>query len=138
MRAYLAYAATIALLLIFAVQPSTAFTGMGIPYISSCGFVYMQPFSAVDLTIIEFNSARAATRDFETINIDFPLLTESFTAGPAAGQLESGEAALGVGSTSNVLPFGPVSLAFPSIGQTMFQQTEYERTYFYIDSAGSA
>lgn len=134
MRANLAYAATIALLLAFAAQPATAFTGMGIPFISSCGFVYMQPFSAADLTIIEFNSARAATHDFETIDIDFPLFTDSFTAGPTAGQAEAGEAALGAGSTSNILPFGPVSLAFPSIGQTAFKQAEYERTYFYIDS----
>jgi hypothetical protein len=137
-RAYLAYAATITLLLIFTVQPAAAFTDMGIPYISSCGFVYMQPFSAADLTITEFNSARAATRDFETLDIDFPLFTDGFASGPTAGALESGDVTLGAGATSNILPFGPVNMAFPSIGQTTFKQAEYERTYFYIDSTESA
>jgi len=98
----------------------------------------MEPFSAADMTIIEFNSARAAARDFGTIDINFPLLTDSFISGPAAGGLEPGGGAPGAGSDTNSLPFGPVSLAFPSIGQTTFQQTEYERTYFYIDSAGPA
>ncbi len=128
----------IALFLAFTVQPAAAFTDMGIPFISSSGFVYMQPFSAGDLTIIEFNSARAATQDFETLDIDFPLFAGGIAAGPTAGALESDEASIGAGSTSNVLPFGPVSLAFPSIEQTAFKHAEYERTYFYIDSAESA
>jgi len=62
---------------------------------------------AADMTIIEFNSARAAARDFETIDINFPLLTDSFISGPAAGGLEPGGGAPGAGSDTNSLPFGP-------------------------------
>lgn len=136
MRAYLAYAVAMVCVIIVAVQPAAAFTEMGIPFISSCGFVYMQPFSSADLTITEFNSARAASLDFETLDIDFPMFSDGFSAGPAIGPFASDGISLGAGASSNVLPFGPVNLAFPSINQTVLQQAEYERTYFFIDVVG--
>ncbi len=122
--------------LMVAVQPAAAFTEMGIPFITSCGFVYMQPFSFADLTITEFNQARAASLDFETLDIDFPMFSDGFSAGPTVGPFASDGVSLAAGASSNVLPFGPVDLAFPSVNQTVFQRCEYERTYFFVDVIG--
>lgn len=135
MRAYVAYAIIIIFALI-AVQPVMAFNEMGIPFISSCDFVYMEPFSSTDLTIIEFNSARLDQLDFETIDIDFPMFEDGFAAGPTVGTFAADNIGLDTGASSNVLPFGPVNLAFPSISQDVLQQSEYQRTYFFIDTIG--
>jgi hypothetical protein len=133
-RVYLAYAIVLVFSLVIAVQPATAFNEMGIPFITSCDFVYMAPFSNTDLTIIEFNSARASLIDNETFNMEFPLFADGFAAGPVVGPFAMD--GLGIGASTNVLPFGPVNLAFPSIDQTAFQRSEYERTYFFVDTIG--
>lgn len=120
-----------------AIQPAAAFTGMGIPFISSCDFVYTQPFAAGDLTIIEFNSYNARTLDFETASIDFPAF-DRFNADGISNDLALGPTQVtsdDLRASANTLPLGPVNLAFPSISQTVFQQAEYERTYFFIDSS---
>ena len=136
MRAYLAYAAAIVLVVIIAVQPAAAFTALGIPFISSCDFVYTQPFAAGDLTIVEFNSFNSRCLDFETTSIDFPVF-DRFSDDGISNDLAPGSTQIAtddLAASANVLPFGPVNLAFPSISQTVLQQAEYDRTYFFIDS----
>jgi hypothetical protein len=136
MRAYIAYAIIIIISAIIAIQPVMAFNEMGIPFVTSCDFVYMEPFSNTDLTIVEFNSARINNLDFETIDIDFPIFADGFATGPTTGPLSADGTNLGAGSSSNILPFGLVDLAFPSIGQAVLQRSEYERTYFFADTIG--
>ncbi len=163
MRASLAYA--IVAMLLIAVQPAGAITQLGIPFITSCGFVHMEPFSDADLTIIEFNSFWQSSLDFEAIDIDFPAYADGLHLGAStlglglgAASSEAGGIAdaigsdggtlfgsayaageadatgLGLTATANVLPFGPVNLAFPDISQTVFQRAAFARTYFYIDT----
>lgn len=68
-----------------------------------------------------FNSNTMRTSDTEDINIDFPYLTDNAVYGPSAGNRSS---------LANILPFGPVDLAFPSIEQTVSTSQEYERTSY--------
>jgi len=80
-----------------------------------------------------FNQDTATATDFENVSINFPAFTNDLVLGPSA--LNNGiiatedTAAVGV-STANVLPFGPVSLAFPSISQTVDQTQEVTHTDF--------
>ncbi len=70
----------------------------------------------------------------EAIDIDFPAFTDVLRLGPAvASGTMAVDGALG-GTSFNVLPFGPVNLAFPSIEQTAFEMCAYQRTYFYSDT----
>lgn len=108
MRAYLAYAMMAALCLVVAVQPAMAFNELGIPFMTSCDFVYMAPFSNTGLTVAEFNQATLMTVDFEDINIDFPAYSDGMHLGASIlgagiGDAESapGGTALGVGIDGN-------------------------------------
>jgi len=135
-RVYLAYAVAIALAVAIAIQPAAAITALGIPFISSYDFVYTQPFSVGSLTILEFNSFNARSLDFETTDIDFPVF-DRFCEDGISNDLAPGSTQIAtddLAASANVLPFGPVNLAFPSISQTVLQQAEYDRTYFFIDS----
>ncbi len=79
-----------------------------------------------------FNQDTATATDFENVNINFPLFADGIVAGPTvagAGSVIDG-AVLGAGSTANVLPFGPVNLAFPSISQTVDQTQAVTHTDF--------
>lgn len=134
MRVYLAYAVVAAVYLFVSVQPVAAFNELGIPFITSCDFVYMEPFSNTDLTIVEFNQASLFSHDFESVDINFPISTDGIVAGPTAGLLAAEGISIGAAASSNIIPFGPVNLAFPSIEQTVFQSEAYQRTYFFIDS----
>jgi hypothetical protein len=130
-RAYIAYALALALLAAAAVQPAAALNEIGIPFVTSCGFVYMMPFSNTGVTIVEFNDARSSLVDFETLDIDFPAFGRDDN-----GILDLGPTLLNaddLSASANVLPFGPVNLAFPSIDQAVFQKSDYERTYFFVD-----
>jgi len=99
---------------------------IGMPFISTDCVTYAMPASFGGYVCIEFNSTFLEQRDFEKLNIDFPLITDSIATGP----LDAGI------STNNVLPFGPVDLAFPSMSQVVDQSIKYSDTYFFTDTLG--
>lgn len=113
---------------------------LGMPFITTDNVIYSTPASFGGFIWTEFNSTSLTRRDLEKLDIDFQLLVGDGTVlGPTvAGQGASidGLAAIGAGSAANVLPFGPVNLAFPSIRQTVDQSMDYQDTYFFTDTIG--
>jgi len=81
-------------------------------------------------TTSAFNQDTATATDFETINISIPITADGIDLGASVGPLAADGVALGAGATANVLPFGPVNLAFPSISQTVAQTQEVTHTDF--------
>jgi len=81
-------------------------------------------------TTSAFNQDTATATDFETVNISVPITADGIDLGASVGPLAADGVALGAGATSNVLPFGPVNLAFPSISQTVDQTQEVTHTDF--------
>ncbi|BAI61758.1 conserved hypothetical protein [Methanocella paludicola SANAE] len=79
-------------------------------------------------TTSAFNQDTAFASDFETLDIDFPVFGDGFELGATAGVVAADGVALT--GTANVLPFGPVNLAFPSISQTVEQTQEVTHTDF--------
>ncbi len=104
-----------------------------------------------------FNQDTAKATDFENININFPASIDGLNLGAstlktgvgvAVGGSDdplgigtdgtgigiAGENGLGLGvgvdATANVLPFGPVNLAFPDICQTVVQTQDVTHTDF--------
>ena len=70
-----------------------------------------------------FNQDTATATDFENININFPVFDQLNDCG-LSNTLALGPTQVctdGTTASANVLPFGPVSLAFPSISQTVDQ-----------------
>jgi hypothetical protein len=115
---------------------------IGMPFITTDNVIYSMPASFGGFLCIEFNSTSLKQRDLEKLDIDFPLSADIPGAKTALGPASAGVGAsvggisLGAGSTANVLPFGPVNLAFPSIRQTVDQSMDYQDTYFFTDSLG--
>ncbi len=138
MRTYLAHAIIVFIAVSLAVQPAMAYTQMAIPFITTCDTVYMMPTEFADATLAEFNSVIVIDTSRETLSIDFPAFADGVHLGPLVA---SGTAAidgvLGIDRASfNVLPFGPVNLALPSIEQTADETHAYQRTYFFTDVGG--
>ncbi len=79
-------------------------------------------------TTSAFNQDTATATDFETLDIDFPVFTDDAELGAVTGSAALEDVALT--GTANVLPFGPVNLAFPSISQTVEQTQEVTHTDF--------
>ncbi len=101
-----------------------------------------------------FNQDTACATDFENININFPASFDGVNLGASTlnvgvglgvnggigvgtdgtGIGAAGEDGLGLGvgaqATANVLPFGPVNLAFPDICQTVVQTQDVTHTDF--------
>jgi hypothetical protein len=102
-----------------------------------------------------FNQDTACATDFENINIQFPAYFDGVhlgastlglgvgagiddglgigaTDGTAVGVGAGEDAGIGVAAkaTANVLPFGPVNLAFPDICQTVVQTQDVTHTDF--------
>jgi hypothetical protein len=121
---------------IIAVQPAMAITQMAIPFITTCDTIYMEPTEFADLTLVEFNSASMSDASTHTLNIDFPVFFDNIGLGPmvASNAVDVDGISGSDRASLNVLPFGPVNLAFPSISQTADETHTYERTYFYSDS----
>ena len=138
MRAYIALAAVLAILSAsaLATQPALAFNATASPFLTTDSTIFMFPDCNNGLTILEFNSLAATRTDNETFNLEFPLLAGGIAAGPSGGPLTADGAGLGTGASANILPFGPVDLAFPSLGQTVDARSAYERTYFFTDTFG--
>ncbi len=103
---------------------------IGMPFISTDCVTYAMPASFGGFVCIEFNSTFLERRDTEKLNIDFPLFNDVAVAGPSVIEADGGE------TMENVLPFGPVDLAFPSISQRSDQSIEYSDTYFFTDTIG--
>ena len=79
-------------------------------------------------TTSAFNQDTAFASDFETLDINFPPFVGDTVLGPLVGTAAVDGVA--VTGTANVLPFGPVNLAFPSISQTVEQTQEVTHTDF--------
>jgi hypothetical protein len=79
-----------------------------------------------------FNQDTASALDFENVSINIPAFTDGLQLGASTftnGVLANNAAGVGV-ATANVLPFGPVNLAFPSISQTVLQEQNVTHTDF--------
>ncbi len=77
-----------------------------------------------------FNQDTATATDFEFVDIQIPITADGIDIGSSVGPLAADGVALGAGASSNVLPFGPVNLAFPSITQTVDQTQTVTHTDF--------
>jgi hypothetical protein len=92
-----------------------------------------------------FNQNTANATDFEAININFPPSFDGVNLGPTvlSGSLGTGDdvgSAISGVATANVLPFGPVNLAFPDINQVVDQtqavtSTDFSQTNEYAEFA---
>ncbi len=160
MKSPIAYAIVLLIAIAFFVQPALAYTQMSSPFLDSCDFLFMAPTQFSDLIVEEYNNVHFATTSFDTINIDFPVFADGLHLGTSTLNVGAGlgvDNALGIGTdatgvglagnnglglgvgeklTDNVLPFGPVNLAFPDISQTAFDSYTYQRTYLYTDNSG--
>ena len=135
MRAFIACAIIFIIAITLCAPPALAITYMTSPYIDSCDFISLQPSQYSALTVAEFNNWNIVGTSYESLNIDFPVTADGLDLGPTAldGSVSApGFTAAGT-ATANILPFGPVNLAFPSISQTDFDTYGYQRTYFYTD-----
>ena len=75
-------------------------------------------------TTTAFNQDCARATDFEDVNINFPVSYDGLNLGPTTVSADD------VTATANVLPFGPVNLAFPNICQTVVQTQDVTHTDF--------
>jgi hypothetical protein len=107
---------------------------IGMPFMSTDCVIYTMPASFGGFLWTEFNSTSLALLDEEKLDIDFPLFRDVQGHGTILGpaSVNAGD----VGATANVLPFGLVNLAFPSIRQTVNQSIDYVDTYFFTDTLG--
>ncbi|WP_231845173.1 hypothetical protein [Methanocella paludicola] len=103
-----------------------AFAGMSSANLVSTSFGF--PVIVQSGNTSAFNQDTAFATDFETVNIDFPIFSDGTTLGSTVGDVALD--GVSVSGSSNVLPFGPVNLAFPSISQTVEQTQEVTHTDF--------
>ncbi len=118
------------------VQPAMAFTEISIPFIMTDCAVFTFPNANTALTILEFNSASTSLTSAERLDINFPMFADGIVAGPAkaTGVSTINGASLEAGSSTNIIPFGPVNLAFPAIAQSADETIACQRTYFFTDT----
>lgn len=136
MRSIVAHVIVLAFAVAVAVQPAGAVSVISIPFITTNCAIFEFPNSNTALTIEEFNSASNVVTDAESFNMKFPLFSDGIDTGPlkaGAGSAIDG-ATLGTGAKANILPFGPVNLAFPSQTQTVAGTYTSQRTYFFTDT----
>ena len=122
------------MLFILLTQPSISFARKegGYELISgdvSFGNVLGQRTDTQDL----FHQQTLNTVDDEALNINFPLNANDLGLGPTAlnGNVTSDGLTAGGTAAANVLPFGPVDLAFPDISQTVNQLYGASSTGYY-------
>jgi hypothetical protein len=79
-----------------------------------------------------FNQDTANATDFEAISINFPASICGANLGATAisGSLAADGLCADGTATANVLPFGPVNLAFPDINQVVDQTQSVTHTDF--------
>jgi hypothetical protein len=115
------------------IQPVLAFTQMTSPFITTDSTIFVEPHELADLIVIEFNQQACAESHMASLQISAPLFSNSLQLGPTLFDNGSVDATATGIKSSNVLPFGPVNLAFPSISQTANDRIACERTYFFVD-----
>ncbi len=123
---------------IIAIQPAMAFNTTASPFITTGNTIFIFPVCTTGLTVLEFNSLNASSIEQETFDLNFPLFSNGLVFGPTqagTGALLDG-VTVGSGASFNVLPFGPVNLAFPSINQKTSSICTFQRTYFFTDTFG--
>ena len=135
MKAYLAYAIVLLIAIALSIQPVFAITQQAIPFINSCDFIFMVPTEYSNLFVAEFNSVSTIDSSLETLNIDFPAFDDGIHTGPLTGMANVDGPPGKIQGSANVLPFGLVDLAFPSVSQTVNDTHAYQRTYFFTDSS---
>lgn len=116
--------AMILFMLAATVQPAMAFSEISFPFITTDYVGFGFPNANTALTIMEFNSASTSIISSEKLNINFPLFEDGIVAGPTMVE----------GTSANIVPFGPVNLAFPSIAQSANETIACQRTYFFTDT----
>lgn len=135
-KAYTVYTIVLLFALSIVIQPALATPITAIPFMSTDSAVFIEPLSIATCTIEEFNSASVIGHSSENLSISFPLFTDDSVLGPSVfhnGAVSDDTGVSGL-HTSNVLPFGPVNLAFPSITQTANDSMAAQRTYFFSDT----
>lgn len=105
-------------------QPAMAISEILFPFITTDCIAFGFPNANTALTIMEFNSASTSIMSSEKFNLDFPLFEDSIVAGPTKAE----------GASANIVPFGPVNLALPSIFQSANETIACQRTYFFTDT----
>jgi hypothetical protein len=76
-----------------------------------------------------FNQDTATATDFENVSINIPIFSPDLQLGASVFNGGSINGVTGL-TSANVLPFGPVNLAFPSISQTVIQNQSVTHTDF--------
>lgn len=80
-----------------------------------------------------FHQQTAFASDIENLQIDFPITADGLGLGPTSGTTAiDNDIGLSTRGTSNILPFGPVNLAFPNVHQDVTQELETTDTGFFI------
>lgn len=123
MRVSIALAMVIFTLAI-AAPPAMAFSEISIPFVTTDCVAFGFPNANTALTIMEFNSVSTSMMSSEKFELDFPLFEDDVTAGPTKVS----------GTSANIVPFGPVNLALPSIFQSANETIACQRTYFFTDT----
>ncbi len=113
----------LAFVLAVCAQPVTSAV-TGIPFAVTDNVLFMKPVSTTALTIEQYNSSSLFGSHASHCAISFPQFSDGSTFGPT----------MGTGTSSNVLPFGQVSLAFPSMSQRTDDELTYEQSYFFTDT----
>jgi hypothetical protein len=93
-----------------------------------------------------FHQQTLSTTDFEAFNLGFPVSDDGLSLGPTdlSGGLTGTGLNIGGSASGNVLPFGPVDLAFPDMNQEVDQTVAETSTGFfhanwaYMTDMGSA
>lgn len=113
----------IAIALAVFAQPATS-AATGIPFVTTNSAIFTEPLSSTALTIEQYNSSSLSGSHASNFNIFFPLSSAGIANGRTTGPFTS----------SNILPFGQVSLAFPSVSQRTNDQLAYQKSYFFTDT----
>jgi hypothetical protein len=135
-KGHLVHAIVFLMALMTAIQPATAITIHAIPFYTTDCAMFIQPTCFTDLTITEFHQVNTSCASLARLDIDFPAfsgLPVSTVTGPTTGQVSADGLSLGTGSSANIIPFGPVDLALPSIRQTTDDIVSCQKTYFFSD-----
>lgn len=97
------------------------------PFYTLGDITFAFPNIDTSTTVIDFRQGFYNHSDMESISIDFPL----FTAG-VAGRAVDGITP-GAGAKANIIPFGPVNLALPSISQRRDETIIASKTSFHTE-----
>ncbi len=77
-----------------------------------------------------FHQQTTSLSDVEHLNLNFPIFSDGVDLGPTTGAAAADGFALS-GGTANVLPFGPVNLALPSLHQDVTEAARASSTGFF-------